>query len=172
MAGRAPATRLVPVSRRMNRHRQFDGTPPEAGTQETHPPISGDQRSCCSSEMLAMPGAHSPGFAWRFPRRWKALVRILPAQGPVTHSGHVPLVVPGQPRPRQPSRGRRFAVPQNTAARCRYPLTTLTCNDSGRRHKRDGVVHLIDARPGQPPVDIVYIDWHRIEVFKGERHRA
>ena len=27
------------------------------------------------------------------------------------------------------------------------------------------------ARPGQPTVDIVYIDWHRVQVFKGD-HRA
>ena len=29
---------------------------------------------------------------------------------------------------------------------------------------------LLDVRPGQPSVDIAYIDWRRIEVFKGDRH--
>lgn len=29
-----------------------------------------------------------------------------------------------------------------------------------------------DVRPGQPQVDIVYIDWHQIQVFKGSHHAA
>ncbi len=29
-----------------------------------------------------------------------------------------------------------------------------------------------DVRPGQPQVDIVYIDWHQIQVFKGSQHAA
>jgi putative restriction endonuclease len=30
---------------------------------------------------------------------------------------------------------------------------------------------ILDVRPGQSSVDIVYIDWHRVQVFKGD-HRA
>ncbi len=31
---------------------------------------------------------------------------------------------------------------------------------------------ILDVRPGQPHVDIVYIDWHTIQVFKGSHHAA
>jgi hypothetical protein len=31
---------------------------------------------------------------------------------------------------------------------------------------------LLDARPGQPSVDAVYISWHTIQVFKSHNHRA
>ena len=31
---------------------------------------------------------------------------------------------------------------------------------------------ILAVRPGQPTVDITYIDWHRVQVFKGDHHAA
>ena len=31
---------------------------------------------------------------------------------------------------------------------------------------------LLDVRPGQPSVDIIYVNWHTIQVFKSHSHRA
>jgi putative restriction endonuclease len=31
---------------------------------------------------------------------------------------------------------------------------------------------LLNVRPGQPSVDIIYVDWHTIQVFKSHGHRA
>jgi hypothetical protein len=36
---------------------------------------------------------------------------------------------------------RIFAVAEWTTGRCRYLLTTLTCDDNKRRHERDGMAH-------------------------------
>jgi putative restriction endonuclease len=45
--------------------------------------------------------------------------------------------------------------------------------DAGRAvYQLDGRPALRPVHPGQPSVDVVYIDWHTVQVFKGDNHRV
>ncbi len=45
-------------------------------------------------------------------------------------------------------------------------------SDAGRAVDALAGQPLLASRPGQPVVDIAYITWHEIQVFKGGRERA
>lgn len=37
-------------------------------------------------------------------------------------------------------------------------------------YQLDGQPVFLPVRPGQPPIDVIYIDWHTVQVFKGGKH--
>ncbi|MBO0837616.1 MAG: HNH endonuclease, partial [Actinobacteria bacterium] len=51
------------------------------------------------------------------------------------------------------------------------PLYVAT-SQSGRAIDALAGQPLLHVRPGQPSVDIVYVNWHTIQVFKSHGHRA
>jgi putative restriction endonuclease len=48
------------------------------------------------------------------------------------------------------------------------PLYVAT-SEAGRAVDTLAGQPLLSVRPGQQPVDVVYVDWHTIQVFKGHR---
>jgi len=51
------------------------------------------------------------------------------------------------------------------------PLYVAT-SQAGRAIDALADQRLLNVRPGQPTVDVIYINWHTIQVFKSHRHRA